>query len=322
MLDDEPLSSGPQTMRQSRRFSTALARTSAFPRTETHLLQQTVAGAALSVAGAALVLILLVCELRDFVRLSTELKARRQATQGGFAKSALTMHALYAARSGHFARSNGVAHGARHLLSVGALCRRAELPPAPSAAPELSVTAALSFDRGGAGLGWNAGERAAPEPGEGAHECWRHFLDAHALQTRLDSRGHVLGVYEPPPAQEDLYSFFGGRQAQARGAASLGAAGADLLHTHQLFLFGGYLQLTSPEAMKDMQDALTAQEGCQMLCKLPVARVAGAFHVSVHSLSFELVRQVRHRARDSMLQHADHGRDAATPGAAALEHES
>jgi hypothetical protein len=31
---------------------------------------------------------------------------------------------------------------------------------------------------------------------------------------------------------------------------------------------------------------------------------------------------VRHRARDSMLQHADHGRDAATPGAAALEHES
>ena len=86
MLDDEPLSSGPQTMRQSRRFSTALARTSAFPRTETHLLQQTVAGAALSVAGAALVLILLVCELRDFMRLSTELKARRQATQGGFAE--------------------------------------------------------------------------------------------------------------------------------------------------------------------------------------------------------------------------------------------
>ena len=73
-------------MRQSKRFSTALARTSAFPRTETHLLQQTVAGAALSVAGAALVLILLVCELRDFMRLSTELKARRQASQCGFAE--------------------------------------------------------------------------------------------------------------------------------------------------------------------------------------------------------------------------------------------
>ena len=53
------------------------------------------------------------------------------------------------------------------------------------------------------------------------------------------------------------------------------------------------MQLTSPEAMKDMQEALRAREGCQLECKLPVPRVAGSFHISMHAQSFELARQAR-----------------------------
>jgi hypothetical protein len=61
----------------------------------------------------------------------------------------------------------------------------------------------------------------------------------------------------------------------------------------QFFLLGGLLQLTSPEALKDMQDGLRAREGCQLECKLPIPRVAGSFHISMHSQSYELARQAR-----------------------------
>ena len=69
-------------------------------------------------------------------------------------------------------------------------------------------------------------------------------------------------------------------------------AGFSLSHTLQFFVLGGFLQLTSPEAMQAMQDGLRAHEGCQLECHLPVARVQGSFHVSVHSQSIELLHQI------------------------------
>jgi hypothetical protein len=52
------------------RVALALARTSAYPRTETHLSRQTLSGAALSVAGVVLVAWLLTAELKEFVNIA------------------------------------------------------------------------------------------------------------------------------------------------------------------------------------------------------------------------------------------------------------
>lgn len=61
----------------------------------------------------------------------------------------------------------------------------------------------------------------------------------------------------------------------------------------QLLRLSGILQLAGPEAMRDMQEAIAAHEGCELHGKLPVPRVAGNFHLSVHAQSFYVLRQVR-----------------------------
>jgi hypothetical protein len=60
----------------------------------------------------------------------------------------------------------------------------------------------------------------------------------------------------------------------------------------QLLRLSGLLQLAGPEAMREMQDAIVAHEGCQLYGSLPVPRVAGNFHLSVNAQSFHIMRQV------------------------------
>jgi hypothetical protein len=66
------------------RVALALARTSAYPRTETHLSRQTLSGATLSVAGVVLVAWLLAAELKEFLNVAHTKKvcaAARAAAQ-------------------------------------------------------------------------------------------------------------------------------------------------------------------------------------------------------------------------------------------------
>jgi hypothetical protein len=65
--------------RQGSRLALALARSSAYPRTETHLSQQTLSGALLSVSAVVLVLCLLVSELREFMNVENTKRVRAAA---------------------------------------------------------------------------------------------------------------------------------------------------------------------------------------------------------------------------------------------------
>lgn len=58
------------------RIASVLARTSAYPRTEKHLAQQRLSGAGLSIGAVVLAVVLLVSELRDFLRTEHTKKAR------------------------------------------------------------------------------------------------------------------------------------------------------------------------------------------------------------------------------------------------------
>ena len=58
------------------RIASVLARSSAYPRTEKHLAQQRLSGAGLSVGAVVLAVVLLVSELRDFLRTEHTKKAR------------------------------------------------------------------------------------------------------------------------------------------------------------------------------------------------------------------------------------------------------
>ena len=59
------------------RIASVLARTSAYPRTDKHLAQQRLSGAGLSIGAVVLAVVLLVSELRDFLRTEHTKKARR-----------------------------------------------------------------------------------------------------------------------------------------------------------------------------------------------------------------------------------------------------
>jgi hypothetical protein len=61
------------------RVGLLLARTSAYPRTETHLSRQTLSGAALTVSAVLLVLCLVAAELREFLNVESSKRARRDA---------------------------------------------------------------------------------------------------------------------------------------------------------------------------------------------------------------------------------------------------
>lgn len=56
-----------------------LAKKSAYPRTDTHLTQQTLSGAVLSVSGVVLALCLLTSELREFARVHSTKRVRFRA---------------------------------------------------------------------------------------------------------------------------------------------------------------------------------------------------------------------------------------------------
>ena len=58
------------------RIASVLARTSAYPRTEKHLARQRLSGAGLSIGAVVLAVVLLVSELRDFLRTENTKKAR------------------------------------------------------------------------------------------------------------------------------------------------------------------------------------------------------------------------------------------------------
>jgi hypothetical protein len=55
----------------------------------------------------------------------------------------------------------------------------------------------------------------------------------------------------------------------------------------------GLLQLAGPEALREMQDAFAAGEGCRVHGTLPVPRVAGDFQLSINAQSLYMLRQVR-----------------------------
>ena len=54
----------------------------------------------------------------------------------------------------------------------------------------------------------------------------------------------------------------------------------------------GLLQLVGPEALREMQDAFAAGEGCRVHGTLPVPRVAGDFQLSINAQSLYMLRQV------------------------------
>ena len=61
----------------------------------------------------------------------------------------------------------------------------------------------------------------------------------------------------------------------------------------QLLRMTGLLQLAGPEALREMQDAFAAGEGCRVHGTLPVPRVAGDFQLSINAQSLYMLRQVR-----------------------------
>ena len=63
--------------------------------------------------------------------------------------------------------------------------------------------------------------------------------------------------------------------------------------TTQLLRMTGLLQLAGPEALREMQDAFIAGEGCRIHGTLPVPRVAGDFQLSINAQSLYMLRQVR-----------------------------
>ena len=61
------------------RIASVLARSSAYPRTETHLAQQRLSGAGLSIGAVLLAALLLVSEIRDFLSTENATKVRLAA---------------------------------------------------------------------------------------------------------------------------------------------------------------------------------------------------------------------------------------------------
>eukprot|EP00959_Pyramimonas_sp_CCMP1952_P376452 7885186-Pyramimonas_sp.AAC.2 len=58
--------------------------------------------------------------------------------------------------------------------------------------------------------------------------------------------------------------------------------------------------------VKNIMDSLRAKEGCNIAGRLEVQRVAGNFHVSVHSQSFHVLEAVFRDARDVNVSHIIH----------------
>ena len=107
-------------MAPSRRFSSVLARTSAFPRTEAHLVQHTTVGAVVTLCGALLMVLLLTSELRDFLNVRSTKKVTGRAWRCRW----LALTRRVAAGRGQQTRPLRAAHVSGRLLQSRALLRR------------------------------------------------------------------------------------------------------------------------------------------------------------------------------------------------------
>lgn len=110
----------------------------------------------------------------------------------------------------------------------------------------------------------------------GAHE----FGAPNAIvRTKLSATGDKLGPYETPAGEKQLLDLFGA--------------------SAQLLLLSGLLQVGGAEAQEATAAALRERQGCRLSGVLPVARVAGSIHVTVHAQSMAAARslfpdEVRH----------------------------
>ncbi len=120
--------------------------------------------------------------------------------------------------------------------------------------------------------------------------------------------GHIIGAYAAPAGQPDLFSIFGAANAQARHAAlQLLLAHALTTTTRlQMLRLSGLFAMAGPEALREMQEAIVAREGCQLYGSLPVPRVAGNFYLSVNAQSFHVMRQVQASAAQLNTSHVIH----------------
>ena len=199
------------------RIASVLARTSAYPRTETHLAQQRLSGAGLSVGAVLLAALLLFSELRDFLRTEHATKVRRLVpplaapfwpTNGCFWHSSVWTRS--AARRSFWSCST--LHFPRCLVAV-----RPRAPPLPAVrhAEGNHVLQSSSWMR-----------LTSPAPTSGmraraSHGCVdcgarrAHIALMLTSQSRLDARGKDIGPFVLAAGQPDFAAFFGAANAQA-----------------------------------------------------------------------------------------------------------
>lgn len=85
-------------------------------------------------------------------------------------------------------------------------------------------------------------------------------------RTRLDAHGAVLGAFQPKAENGMLPN-----------------------DTPQIILLGMLMQLFSNVDTEEIQQAVAAKEGCRLVAKFALPRVAGEFHVSTHTLAEQLM---------------------------------
>lgn len=149
------------SMAPSRRFSSALARTSAFPRTEAHLVQHTAAGAVVTLCGALLMVLLLTAELRDFLNVRSTKKVgacvavvcpcSRLCQLGVDSRRGLSELPMFLDVSFRAVPCSGETRGATYLAQL-----------------QLTLRALCSAHGGVCRPGGDAGDGFARQPGKGA----------------------------------------------------------------------------------------------------------------------------------------------------------
>jgi len=122
----------------------------------------------------------------------------------------------------------------------------------------------------------------------------KHDVDivANITKTRVAPNGAVLGVQESSEKQQ-----------QPQHGLSV---------TQQLGLEDALLSLLdasqedNAEQVAELREHLHAHEGCNLAGRLEVSRVAGNFHVSVHSRSYFVLQQVFERTSAINVSHTIH----------------
>lgn len=194
------------------RIASVLARTSAYPRTETHLAQQRLSGAGLSIGAVLLAALLLVSELRDFLSTENATKVRRRVdaregrpTHGGVWRSSAWTRS--AARRSFKSCSTSRFRRCRVAVSLARSRASAWLTQPLSVVVQLDA-----LDLAGAHE-WDAGTGITRVRGL---RRWPARLGlTRASQSRLDARGKDVGPFVMAAGQPDFAAFFGAANAQA-----------------------------------------------------------------------------------------------------------